>query len=405
MKISYSALDTFQSCPQKYKFQEVDRIRVPRSKEAVFGTLVHQALKFLYSQEPVVPTLEEALQYFRDQWPLDAARGKPLDGSAAQTLWASEAEEAAYKAEGERMIAEYYRGAFPHSSRTVAVETPFEAPIADPASGEAHLLKGKIDRIDKHSDGTFEIVDYKTSRRMPAQSSVDDDLQLSLYQLGLVERWPNLKIPKVKLTLHFLRHGLAVSTSRTEAKIQETKAEVVRLINEIKKSDFRPMPGPLCDWCGYKPICPMWRHLYEKDRAEMNPETVREKLKEFFAHKKTAAESDTQLAALRKEIESYLDAKGLDRIFGDEGQITRTKIVRSTYDLAKLKEILEPLGKWETVLAVDSAKLKQLMSELPSPIRKKIEAAKVVKSESTSIQATRAKVKPPLLSAIDRKIA
>ncbi|MBI3305033.1 PD-(D/E)XK nuclease family protein [Candidatus Parcubacteria bacterium] len=395
MKISYSALDTFQSCPQKYKFQEIDRIRVPKSKEAVFGTLVHQTLKFLYSQEPAVPTLEEALQYFRDHWPIDAARGRPLDGSAAQTLWASEAEEAAYKAEGERMVAEYYREAFPHSSRTVAVETSFEAPIEDPASGEMHLLKGKIDRIDKHPDGTFEIVDYKTARRMPAQSSVDDDLQLSLYQLGLAERWPNLKIPKVKLTLYFLRHGLAVSTSRTAVNIQETKAEVVRLINEIKTSDFRPMPGPLCDWCGYRPICPMWRHLYEKDKVEMDPEMVRAKLREFFELKKTAADSDARLVGLRKEIGSYLDAKGLDRVFGDEGHITRLKVARSTYDLSKLKEILEPLGKWEAVLAVDSAKLKQLLSELPSPIRKKIESAKVVKSEGTSIQATRAKVKAP----------
>lgn len=397
MKTSYSALDTFRSCPQKYKFQEIDRIRVPKSKEAVFGTIVHQTLKFLYSQEPAVPAIEEALRYFRDHW--------PLDGSVAQTLWANEQEEAAYRADGERMVAEYYRAAFPHFSRTVAVEAPFEVSVEDKASGETHLLRGKIDRIDKHPDGAFEIVDYKTSRRMPAQSSVDDDLQLSLYQLGLAERWPNLEMPKVKLTLHFLRHGLAVSTSRTEAKIAETKVEVVRLISEIKKSDFRPMPGPLCDWCGHKPICPMWRHLYEKDTAEMDPGTVREKLKEFFEHKKTVADSDARLAELRKEIESYLDARGLDRVFGDEGHITRLKVARSTYDLSKLKEILEPLGKWEAMLAVDSAKLKQLMSELPLPIRKKVEAAKIVKSESTVLQATRAKIKAPRREDVDRKSA
>ena len=392
MKTSYSALDTFRSCPQKYKFQEIDRIRVPKSKEAVFGTLVHSTLKFLHAKEPVIPSLEETLAYYAERWP-----------EAGTVVWADEREEAAYRADGERMIREYYARAFPRSARVVDVETPFEVPINDAASGETHLLKGKIDRIDRHEDGSFEIIDYKTGRRMPAQSSVDDDLQLSLYQLGLAERWPNLEIPRVKLTLHFLRHGLAVSTSRTEAKIQETKAEVVRLISEIKKSDFRPMPGPLCDWCGYKPICPMWRHLYEKGKVEMDPETVREKLKEFFAHKKTAADSDARLAGLRKEIESYLDAKGLDRVFGDEGHITRLKVNRSAYDLLKLREILEPLGKWEVVLAVDAAKLKQLMAELPSPIRKKIEATKIVKSESTVIQATRAKIKAPRHEDVDSK--
>ncbi len=391
MRTSYSALDTFRSCPRKYKFQEIDRIRVPKSKEAVFGTLVHQTLKFLHGQEPVIPTLDETVAYYQEHW--------PVEGKVA---WLDAREETAYRADGERMIREYYGRAFPPMAgqagpgrevRVVDVETPFEAPIEDPATGETHLLKGKIDRIDRHPDGTFEIVDYKTSRRMPSQSSVDEDLQLALYRLGLTQRWPKLSIPKVRLTLEYLRHGLSVSTSRSDAQISETKEAVLHLIGEIKTSDFRPMPGPLCDWCGYRSICPMWRHLYEKHKVEMDPETVRIKLQEFFALKKTNTDTDARLASLRGEIEAYLDARGLDRVFSDEGHVTRLKVSRTAYDSLKLREILEPLGKWEAVLAVDSAKLKHLMAELPYPVRKKIETAKVVKSEGTVVQATRAKVK------------
>ena len=51
-----------------------------------------------------------------------------------------------------------------------------------------HLLRGRVDRVDRHPDGSYELIDYKTGRaRTPSQ--LKDDIQLSLYQLGARESW------------------------------------------------------------------------------------------------------------------------------------------------------------------------------------------------------------------------
>jgi len=69
MRISYSGLDTFSTCPAKYKFQYIERIRVPKSKEAVFGTLIHDCLKVFHEPSKPTPLLEDdLLKYFTERW-------------------------------------------------------------------------------------------------------------------------------------------------------------------------------------------------------------------------------------------------------------------------------------------------------------------------------------------------
>jgi len=64
MRISYSAFDTYQNCSLKYKFANIDKIKEPKSKEAVFGTLVHGTMKFIHTPSLLPPKLEDALDYF-----------------------------------------------------------------------------------------------------------------------------------------------------------------------------------------------------------------------------------------------------------------------------------------------------------------------------------------------------
>ncbi len=66
MRISYSALETFKRCPLKFKFQYLDRIKTPKRKEAIFGTLIHSALKILHEPGLMIPTEEEILKYIAD---------------------------------------------------------------------------------------------------------------------------------------------------------------------------------------------------------------------------------------------------------------------------------------------------------------------------------------------------
>jgi len=248
-------------------------------------------------------------------------------------------------------------------------------------------LGGIIDRIDRLEDGSFEIIDYKTTRRLPAQQIVDNDFQLSLYRLGLAGKWPKLEIPQVKLSLYFLKHGVKLTSERTPKQLEETRHHVLALISEIEKSDFKPIPGVLCNWCGYQKYCPMFRHKFRQE--QISDEEIKGILKEFFELKARSQEDAKRLAELRAKIFAYCDKEGVERVFSDEGFITRLSQERFKYDPDKLRQILESRGLWNEVLTVDSSKLKKAALLLPADVKREISKARVLDKEYKVLKATR----------------
>ena len=77
-----------------------------------------------------------------------------------------------------------------------------------------HQVSGIFDRIDKHSDSEFEIVDYKTGR-VSDQQKIDQDLQLTTYDWAAKQKWPQIK--NLKLTLHYLGPNIKLTTSRDKS--------------------------------------------------------------------------------------------------------------------------------------------------------------------------------------------
>jgi putative RecB family exonuclease len=399
MRTSYSAIETYLQCPQRYKFQEIDRIRVPKSKEALFGTLIHETLKFMFQQDPLFPTLDEVVGHFRARWPAREILNKDSINDPLKREW-SEEEEKMYFNEGVRMLKRFYEKNAPWNYSIVDLESHFEIVLQDEKTGETHILAGKIDRIDKLSDDTYEIIDYKTSKRMPAQEVLDKNLQLSLYSLGLQKRWPHIKAEDIKLSLYFLKHGEKLSTKIDTEGTEKTKENLLKTISEIQKhiaSDkpFEPMPGPLCNWCGYKPMCPAWKHLYKKQEADItNQDDVKEKLKKYFELQKNKKNNEAELANLQKEIKEFMEKEGLTRVFGDDGYLSKKTVQRFGYDWDKIKSLLSPLGKWEEILKADETKLKHIMKEVPAEIRQQIEEIRSVQKEYTVLTSSNKKVSP-----------
>ncbi len=374
MKISYSGLDTFIQCPAKYKYQYLDRIKTPKNKEAVFGTLIHECLKMFHDPSRPTPLSEDdLLKYFTGKW--DSA------------VYQDEQEESFAFHQGIKILKDYYQSVQGTALDILALETSFEAPIvaeiknASVPRREIHQITGRIDRIDKLADGTFEVVDYKTSKKMPAQTDVDKNLQLSVYYLGLCQRWPSLKDKPVKLSLYFLKHGEKLSTSRDSRQIEESKEMIVSLINQIRESKFEPRQNPLCGWCSFQAYCPLYRHKYAKAEATADSQKIKEIIKEFFEIKGRQTQDVRRMAELKNAINQYCDANKIERVFGEEGFITRLPQQRFGYDLARLKAILEPLGKWEPILTVDKTKLKKVIDSLPFHIKEEISQIKKLEKE------------------------
>jgi len=376
MRISFSSLDAFQNCPAKYKFSEIDKIKTSKSKEAVLGTIIHETLRMLHNPSLAAkPTEDEFLGFFMEKWD--------------KNIYTDPAEEAAFFALGARMLKDYYKKNFSLQFDIVDLETHFETPIAD--STETHKIAGKIDRIDKIAGGQFEIIDYKTAKKLPSQSQVDTNLQLAIYHLGLINRWPHLKNTPIKVSLYFLKHNEKLSTIRSHSHIKETEEKILEIISEIKKSKFEPNPNPLCDWCEFQPHCPIYKHKFV--RQKIKNEEIEKTIHEYLLIKDQSKKNTKRLAELSGIINQYCDENKFERVFSEDGYITRSALERYSYDEQKIAEALKAIGKWNDVLSFDAKKLKEIFDNLPRDVRQKIDEAKSVKKEYKMLSGKKTKIK------------
>lgn len=333
-RTSYSALDTFRQCPQKYKFQQIDKIKAPKSKEAVFGNKIHKTLQYFHSKHPVSPTLDELLNYLKDIW--------------ENKIFQDEQEDMIYFSEAIKILKNHYNNYLKIKDKFTVIdtETRFEVLLENPQNKKQKcLLTGIIDRIDKTNDG-IEVVDYKTTKKLPSQQDIDSSLQLSLYCLGLINRWPQFAeqgLNNIKLTFYYLKHQEAINTKRTKEQLNSVKEQIWERLAEIEKSDFKPIPSSLCDWCGYKNLCPMWKHKFSK---KVDDKEIQNAIKEFLGLKENNQKNNKKLTELKEIINNYLDQEGLERVFGENGYITRLTQIRHDYDMNKMKKALGSLDKW-----------------------------------------------------------
>lgn len=364
----------------------MDRIRVPKSREAIFGTLVHDTLKFMFRSDPLFPTLDEVVAHFRAHWPASEIFNRESAHDPRRRAW-SEDDEKAYFEEGVRMLKKFYEKNAPWNFHIIDLESRFEIALLDEKTGETHILTGIIDRIDKPADNAYEIIDYKTAKRMPSQDTLDQNLQLSLYSLGLQKRWPDLAPEDIKTSLYFLKHSEKLSAHVTQEAMERTKRHILSTIAQIQSrlrsgKEFEPMPSPLCDWCGYRPLCPAWKHLYKtSDTLSITNDSIQNVIQEYFELKKTGQQNDARLKELQAHVTSYMDKEGVTRVFGDAGSISKKIQQRYTYDMERVKEVLSPLGKWEEVLKADEIKLRKILREIPEAARHTIKEARSVSKE------------------------
>jgi len=369
MRISYSSLDTYQNCPLKYKFQEIDKIRTPKSKEAVFGSILHSTMKFIHTPGILSPTLDQSLQHFSNSW--------------NPAVFENEDEERAAFSQGVRIIQDYYQKNNPADFNILNLESRFQIEIGQ--EGKKHIVSGIIDRIDRTEDG-FEIIDYKTTKKMPTQERVDTDLQLSVYLQAFLSQYPKEieNIDKIKVSLYFLKHGMKLSASRTVEQLKKSEELFLEVIALIEEGKFEPNVSPLCDWCGHQNICPMWKHKFKETR-KIDTEEVNSAIAEYIDLKSAMSITKDRLVKLQEIIANYMQQEGVERVFSDNGTISQSLRKTFKYDAKRLREILEPLDHWEDVLKVDGIALRNILSVLPPDARQEIENAKTLDKETKSL--------------------
>lgn len=370
MRISYSSLETYQNCPLKYKFKEIDRLKEPKSKEAVFGSTLHETMKFIHTPGILSPTLDQAMEHFANAW--------------NPAVFDSPDEERAAFSQGVKIIQDYYRKNNPADFNVANLESRFQIEIKD-AESNSHIISGIIDRIDKTEDG-WEIIDYKTTKKMPSQESVENNIQLSVYLKGFLDRYPKEieNLDKIKVSLYYLKHGVKLSAARSAEQLEKCEQTFLDTIKLIESGKFEPVISPLCDWCGFQSRCPMWKHKF-KELRKIDTEEVNAKIAEYIELKSAMGITKERLGKIQEDILNYMNQEGVERVFGEQGIIARTMRKTYKYDEKRIKEILEPLGKWKDVTKVDGIALKNILGVLPLEVRQEIEKAKTVNRETRSL--------------------
>ena len=128
--------------------------------------------------------------------------GSPPDTKASE-------QEKASREVGAQIVEAYHAA---HQERIVQqVETIFTEKTIT-CEFERFKLSGRVDRIDRHEDGSLEIIDYKSGRLETSSEEVSNSLAMSCYQLILRKLYPG---ERVFATIYALRGGVTASFELT----------------------------------------------------------------------------------------------------------------------------------------------------------------------------------------------
>jgi DNA helicase II / ATP-dependent DNA helicase PcrA len=245
---SFSQFASFSRCPLQYKFAHILKVPVPAEKDNLtFGKLVHNCLyqfllEILQGENKLQDTLfkksnnlskEKLLKIYHDLWKDEGYESvKSRDD---------------YKAKGEKIMNAFWDDL---SSNDLPNIYFLEKDLRLKFKGRT--IMGRIDRIDKLPDGSFEIIDYKTGNAKKTLSA-DDKKQLILYKI-IIESILNIKISK--MTYYYLEESHRLSFEAKEKEIEATMKWLEDTISEIVKKDFLPNPSNFnCGFCDFKDIC------------------------------------------------------------------------------------------------------------------------------------------------------
>lgn len=234
-RLSASAVDTYERCPLRFKFERDWRIASTPAAAMQYGASMHRVLKTYYDAlRAGRPRTEEQL--------LDDFR-QDLASAGLQDPYQHEL----YEKQGIAQLKEFFATAQTSGPPDVLqTEEWFEITL-----GETRLT-GRIDRMDRAADGSVIVVDYKTGKARD-QEDADDSLQLSIYAMAAREKWG---YDVHSLVFYNLVENVPVATLRNEAQLQAAKERIATAAEKIAAGEFKPNPDFHCSFCAFRTICP-----------------------------------------------------------------------------------------------------------------------------------------------------
>ena len=231
LMLSASDIETYRICPLKYKFARVFRIPQEPTVNQRFGIVVHQVLERFHTGGE--GSLEDLMELFENAW----RRGGFTDSN----------DDMQFHERGVAALRDYWQADRERTSEPVSFERSFSFKLGP------HLLRGRVDRVDRLPDGGHELIDYKTGKPRTAEQ-LREDIQLSVYQMGAREAWG---METSAQSYYYVMDNEKVPVEHSETELARVQATIAEIADGITSQEFEPTPSAeICPFCDYRIICP-----------------------------------------------------------------------------------------------------------------------------------------------------
>ena len=252
--LSASSIGTYVECSLLYKFSKIDKLPIEQKSDAMeFGSAIHWVMEQYYQEKMIGEKLllKDIHELFEKSWRMrvedktDIQYNKGHDFQSLLML-------------GKDLLTVWYQKLTDDNYTILGVEEAFSFYMP----GIELPFIGGIDLIEEDDVGTIVVTDHKTSARAYSATEVDQNQQLTLYQLALKsmgygDREILLKFDtliKTK-TPRFEQYF----TVRTEIEEHRLVRKYLKVWEAIKSGIYIPNDTSWkCPSCLYKNACDQW---------------------------------------------------------------------------------------------------------------------------------------------------
>lgn len=234
-RFSASALNTYYNCPQHYKFSYV--LNIPSASQIAFnlGSLIHKVIYQLTLQEMEgIPSSEfRAFELLDRLWP-----------SAGFTSRQDEQEK---RIQAQQLLTTYVDWNLQNENEVVGTEVEFLFPL------NGRNVKGFIDRLERRSDGHYNVVDFKTGSSMESKRTIRENIQMNVYCLAVQNKFGQLP---ARASLFYLKKRKMVDYEPDPQHLEMQQARLAGIIQQVLSESFEAQPSyDACLFCGYGELC------------------------------------------------------------------------------------------------------------------------------------------------------
>jgi len=249
---SYSKINTYELCPQKYKINYIDKIKKSHEGiEAFMGKRVHEVLDWIFIERESLGNffsvdllLDKYEEFWKKKW-----HGNIYLAMTPKKYKRKNIDKIIVYNNGVKCLVNFYNRYKPNFNKNI-VETELQCDV----EFNGFKFKGIIDRLDRVDNGIYEIYDYKTGKKPISFTKSISNLQLIIYQLAVESKYKDCK--KIILNWYYLKTNEIISVTYSREEINDFKLKIIKKILDIKDDkNYYPRPSMLCEWCHFWEEC------------------------------------------------------------------------------------------------------------------------------------------------------